>query len=103
MADAFMTSGKYRHQPPMIIRLIFVSVLILAPRAFGVGDSTPTKNVLVMYSFADRNISESVNFLKSQLRSQVGFPINFYVEYLETQRFEDSGYEESAAEALHNV
>lgn len=56
-----------------------------------------------MYSFANRTVSTSIEFLKSELRSHITTPVNFYVEYLETQRFEDPAYEASVAETLRRA
>jgi PAS domain S-box-containing protein len=61
--------------------------------------STP-KNVLVLYSFTDRKALDSVEVLKSATRTHTGSPVNFHIEYLETQRFESPGYENGVSEQL---
>jgi len=64
---------------------------------------TPAKNVLVLYSFSDRALFDSLDSLKSALRAQVPPPVNFYVEFMETQRLEDLGYETSLSQALGDM
>jgi PAS domain S-box-containing protein len=48
--------------------------------------STP-RNVLISYSFTDRKALDGVEILKSAKRSHIGSPVNFQIEYLESQRF----------------
>ena len=81
-------------------RLCFIALLLTN---FSYASEQGTKNVLVMYSFANRTVSTSIEFLKSELRSHVTTPVNFYVEYLETQRFEDPAYDASVAETLRRA
>ncbi len=61
------------------------------------------KNVLVLYSFTDRKALNSVEVLKSTTRSHMGSPVNFLIEYLETQRFESPGYENGVSQQLAGV
>jgi PAS domain S-box-containing protein len=63
-------------------------------------DSAPEKNVLVLYSFSDREHFAPVDSLKADIRSKVSVPVNFYVEYMESQRLEDPEYEVSFGETL---
>ena len=63
-------------------------------------DSVSPKSVLVLYSFSERSISHFLEPLKSALRARASWPINFNVEYLETQSFEDESYEQSLAASL---
>ena len=53
-----------------------------------------------MYSFTDRRLFDPVDELKQAIESRVPEPINFYVEYLESQRFENPAYEKSVTEML---
>jgi len=60
------------------------------------------KNVLVLESFTDR-VLDSVEPLKSELRSQAAWPVNFYVEYLDGYRFDDKGYQEGVVRTLRHM
>ena len=64
--------------------------------------STP-RNVLILYGFTDRKALDSVEILKSATRSHIGSPVNFQIEYLESDRFETSEYEKGVREALAGV
>ncbi len=61
------------------------------------------KNVLLLYSFTDRKALDSIEVLKSATRSRLGAPVDFQVEYLESQRFDTPGYEKGVSEALAGV
>jgi PAS domain S-box-containing protein len=76
--------------------LVVVPVMLTA-------DPKAEKNVLLLYSFSDRSVAGSVEPLKAAVRSRVPVPVNFYVEYMETQRFEDPEYEASFSEALRHA
>ena len=79
--------------------LVIVLIVVFGHISFA-ADSTPTKNVLIMFSFSDRGLYSASNLIKSTVQSHVQGPVNFYVEYLESQRFEDPSYEKSISEAL---
>ncbi len=64
-------------------------------------ESEQPKNVLVLYSFSDRGLFDPLDHLKSAIRSRLSFPVNFYVQYMEAQGFEDPGYEKSLSETLY--
>ncbi len=74
---------------------------IAGPIAFA-ADSPPAKNVLVLYSFSKREVFNS-QLLESTVRSHVSAPVNFYVEYLESQRFGSLDYEKSVSETLRQT
>lgn len=59
-----------------------------------------SKKILVLYSFSDLNIYSSPDALESAIRSQVPWPVDFYVENLDAQRFDNAGYEISYAATL---
>src|SRR5271166_5596336 len=67
---------------------------------FAFADSTPEKNVLVLSSFSVKDAFVQLEPLKATVRSRLHGPVNFYVEYLESQRFGISGYESALAETL---
>src|SRR5208337_5023180 len=54
---------------------------------FASADSTSEKNVLVLYSFSAKDAFLQLEPLKTTVRSRVKGPVNFNVEYLESQRF----------------
>ncbi len=65
-------------------------------------DSPPAKNVLILYSFSKRDVLDPQS-LESTVRSHVSAPVNFYVEYLEAQRFGSRDYEKSLSETLRQT
>ena len=78
--------------------LVFISLsLFVGP--LGAGESRP-KNVLILYSFSDPGLFDSCDALKTAIRSRVQGPVNFEVEYLETQRLLNPDYEKSLSETL---
>jgi len=79
-----------------------LAIAALSPLSFGAGTPLP-KEVLVLNSFSDPRIYDPLKALKAAVRSHFQGPVNFEVEYLESQRFEDSGYEQSLGDALGHV
>src|SRR5271170_6518083 len=84
----------------------FLGLLVLGfviapfyPLSFG-ADTPPPKEVLVLNSFADPRIYDPLKALKAAVRSQFQGPVDFKIEYLESQRFEDPGYEQSLSDTL---
>src|ERR1022692_854981 len=65
-------------------------------------DSPPAKNVLILYSFSKREVFDPQS-LESTVRSHVSVPVNFYVEYLESQRFVSQDYAKSLGETLRQT
>jgi PAS domain S-box-containing protein len=59
-----------------------------------------SKNILVVYSFADRKEFSAIDDLKSGMRAAIHVPLNFYVENLESRRFDDKDYEQNLADNL---
>jgi PAS domain S-box-containing protein len=66
-------------------------------------DSLRPKNILILHSFTDRKALGDLGLLRSTLRSHLGAPANFDVEYLESQRFDVGGYENSLSESLAHL
>jgi PAS domain S-box-containing protein len=77
-------------------------VVILLSLAAGAGAAAQpnSKNVLVVYSFADRKNFSAIDDLKSGMRAAIQVPLNFYVENLESRRFDDKDYEQNLADHL---
>ena len=67
---------------------------------FAFADSTPEKNVLVLCSFSVPEGCVELEAMKTTVRSRVSMPVNFYVEYLESQRFGRAGYEKALSETI---
>jgi len=66
-------------------------------------NSPRPQKVLVLYSFSDPRLANSQDALKVPVRRQVHAPVDFEVEYLEAQRFEDLGYEQSLSDTLRHA
>jgi PAS domain S-box-containing protein len=79
--------------------VLFLALLLLGHLSFA-ADSKPAKNVLILFSWTDRSYYPAVDLLKTTVRSHVQAPIDFYVEYLDSQRFLDAGYEKSLSDTL---
>ncbi len=84
-----------------LLTICALALVVSGPLAFA-ADSPPAKNVLVLFSFSERNLLD-IEGLKSNVRSHLPVPVNFYVEYLESQRFGDREYERRLAESLRVV
>ncbi|RZU39914.1 PAS domain S-box protein [Edaphobacter modestus] len=86
------------------ITQLSLAICLLAGVAFAslprAADSLRPKNILVLHSFTDRKALGDLALLRSTLRSQFAAPANFEVEYLESQRFDVGGYENSLSESL---
>ena len=63
-------------------------------------ESSAEKNVLLLFSFSG-NSGDFLVPLEAELRARVPWPVNFYVENLESQRFKEQGYQASLAETLY--
>jgi PAS domain S-box-containing protein len=88
-----------------LILLGLLSCLLIAPSAGAQrspANITP-KNILVVYSFADRKEFSAIDDLKSRMRSVIRWPLNFYVENIESRRFDDKNYEEDLVDNLKNT
>ena len=72
----------------------------LPGRPANAAESPPAKNVLVLYGFSDRSFFDSLDNLKSAIRSRMKSPVNFYVHYMESPSFEDPRYVSGLAATL---
>jgi len=61
------------------------------------------KNVLILYSFSARETFDSLQPIETAIRSRVSTPVNFHVEYLESQRFERGNFEQRLSETLQEA
>jgi PAS domain S-box-containing protein len=57
------------------------------------------KSVLILNTFSDLSL-DNANYIKSAVRAHVPGPVNFYVEYLESWRLGDEGYEQAISNTL---
>jgi PAS domain S-box-containing protein len=89
------------HWLPGLLFLGFV-ITQFSPFSFGAGTPLP-KEILVLNSFSDPRLYDPLKVLKADVRSHFRGPVNFQVEYLESQRFENPGYEQSLSDALGHV
>jgi len=62
--------------------------------------SPSEKNILVLYSFSTRENFVQLEPLERTVRGRVSEPVNFYVEYFESQRFGNPGYREAVKETI---
>ena len=100
--DCFSWFGAWafaRPNCPLVVALIF-SALVSPTSA---AEPASAKNVLVLDSWTLREEFDGLEPLKAMIRSHCSEPVNFEVEYLESQRFQLPGYEESVSQTLRNV
>ena len=85
----------------MLVVLYFL--VLPAPRLLAqAAESGQPKNILVLYSFSDRNLFDPLDNLKAAIRSRFNSPVNFYVHYMEAQGLEDPNYDHSLSENLRS-
>jgi PAS domain S-box-containing protein len=83
--------------------LVLVFALLALTRTATAAGAGMEKNILVLYSFSERSVTLPIDFLESALRSNVSSGLNFYVEYLESRRFAENGYQKSLVETLRET
>ena len=99
--------GTGSHSPPCgrvcsLLALCFLLLVVFRPPALGADTGKP-KNVLVLYSFSKRESFDSLQPLEATTRSHVSTPVDFNVEYLESQRFGGGSYQQGLAETMRNA
>src|ERR1700723_250889 len=82
--------------------LAVVFALLAFTRTATAGAGTE-KNILVLYSFSERSVTLPIDSLESVLRAKVPFALNFYVEYLESRRFANDGYQRGLVDTLRET
>jgi PAS domain S-box-containing protein len=80
--------------------IVLVVLILLRPAC--AQEPETEKNVLIFESFSVPSFG-TADSLKSALRSGSPWPVNFYVEYLEGQRFDNEGYEKGVFETLQHT
>jgi PAS domain S-box-containing protein len=93
---------RLRQSRAFFIAPLMCLVMLAAPGARA-QEVHPAKNVLVLYSFSDPSLFEPLDSLKAAIRARVHVPVNFYAEYMDTQRFEDADYEKSVADSFRHA
>jgi PAS domain S-box-containing protein len=58
------------------------------------------KNVLVFFSFNDRQAFASLEPLKAEIQSRLKVPVNFHVEYLDASQLGDDSYQKGVAQSV---
>lgn len=81
-----------------LVVLIFLTLSRLASAQ----QTTMEKDVLILRGGTNRN-PDYVSPLESAIRARTPSDVNFYVEYLETARFDQESYEKSVAEILQRT
>ena len=66
-------------------------------------DSVQPKNVLILYSFSPSQTLNSLEAIETAIRSRMSTPVNFHVEYLESQRFGHPNFEQGLSETLREA
>jgi PAS domain S-box-containing protein len=99
-ADCYYCSDGANRVQTLWSKVICIFVWIAsATFCFGATPST-AKNVLFLNSWTDRDVLGNLEPLKLATRSHISTPVSFEVEYLESQRFGDEGYEKGLSESL---
>jgi signal transduction histidine kinase len=83
--------------------LVVLFALLPFTRTLTASGAGREKNILVLYSFSERSVTLPIHSLESALRANVSFGLNFYVEYLESLRFADNGYQKGLVETLRET
>ena len=97
-------TGRFEELRLSLSRLLMTPAILLLSFSNSYAVENPdVKNVLVLYSFTDRSVASSLTPLETSLRAKAPWQINFNVEYLESRRFLEKGYETSLVEPLQNT
>lgn len=105
-----MTAGRSggldnKTSPIEILRwlpcLLVSAVAILAgPLEAHSVNSNQAKNVLVFFSFNDRQAFTSLDSLRAEIQSRSRVPVNFHVEYLDASQLETESYRRTVADSV---
>ena len=87
------------HRGQLLLAALVFFVVSIPARAV---EPANDKEILILNSFSDRRV-DPLESLKSELQPRVSWSLNFYAEYLEGQRFNNPGYEESVVESLQRT
>jgi PAS domain S-box-containing protein len=90
-------SAQGRHAGVWLLNLGVLWCILIAPAAA----QPSAKSVLILNTFSDLSL-DNANYIKSAVRARVPGPVNFYVEYLESWRLGDEGYEKAISNTLEH-
>ena len=83
-------------------RLVSVLILLIASAQVSLATpAAPPKTVLVLFSFS--TAQSGLESLKSTTRSLVDAPVNFHLQYLDSEHLELPAYEKAVSESLVSV
>jgi PAS domain S-box-containing protein len=82
-------------------KLLSLGILLCAFTSPIAAAQANAKNVLLLFSFFDRN-HWTLDNLESSLRAHAPWPVNFSLSYLENARIDEQPYRESLAETLRH-
>jgi PAS domain S-box-containing protein len=89
--------AQRRHARRGFLILIIFLCIFVAP-----AETLPNvHSVLVVNTFSDLSL-DNVNYIESAMRARGPGALNFYVEYLESWRLSDAGYEEAVFKTLEH-
>ena len=89
--------------PVWVVQLILLFLFVApCPVALAI-DSVQPKNVLILYSFSPSQTLDSLQPLETAIRSRASTPVNFHVQYLESQRFGTPNFEQGLSETLREA
>jgi PAS domain S-box-containing protein len=81
---------------PLLAGFFFLAL----PHILAAAEPPAEKNVLFLWSFSRRDTFDSLELLKTVVRSHTPGTVNFEVEYLDSQRFRVPGYESALSQTL---
>ncbi len=101
-ACRWRTFGVGHFSSQQLLMVIGLLLVIFARPASATGPRA-TKNILVIFSFPDRSVEESVDLLKPALRASIPYELNFQIEYFESRRFPSQRYEQTLVATLQDT
>lgn len=104
VAEGFDCSSSFgvRGLSAQVWFAVLAIIIFVLARPASAAEPAAEKNVLIINGFSDRGL-DNAESLEAALRARVPWPVTFYVEYLETRRFKNAGYEESLVETLRHT
>ncbi len=90
---------QMHHRKGAKARFLIPGILLCAFACSVASAQTNAKNVLVLFSFVDRN-HVPLDRIESSLRAHVSLPVNFAVSYIENAKVGEQSYRDSLAETF---
>ena len=79
------------------------AVLLIALTTSLPAQQSSPKHVLLLYGFTEHSVFDSLDSMKSALRSKVQWPVDFDVEYIEGRRLHEESYENAVVENFRSA